>query len=63
MDVLEQFDVLGYDPIWEFPRSKLELKTVLGSGAFGEVWLGEATGMEGMFVIQSIHLTYLGGSD
>ena len=53
MDLRKQFDVLGYDSAWEFPRSNIELISILGSGAFGEVWLAEATGIKGIFTIRS----------
>ena len=47
LSLLEQIDNIGYDFAWEFPRSKLKLKSLLGAGAFGEVWLGTAVGMKG----------------
>lgn len=32
---------------WEFPRDRLRLSTVLGSGAFGTVMRGDARGIKG----------------
>ena len=32
---------------WEFPRDRLRLSTVLGSGAFGMVMRGDAQGLRG----------------
>ncbi|EEB10677.1 cAMP-dependent protein kinase catalytic subunit, putative [Pediculus humanus corporis] len=32
---------------WEFPRSKLKMKTILGQGNFGQVWKAEAEDMPG----------------
>ena len=32
---------------WEFPRARLRLSTVLGSGAFGMVMRGDAQGIRG----------------
>ena len=36
----ENADMLG--SVWEFPRSRLRLQTVLGEGNFGKVWKAEA---------------------
>ena len=30
---------------WEFPRKKFKIIRLIGSGAFGEVWLAEAEGI------------------
>ena len=43
--LFEQSSELPYDPDWEFPREKLTFVKMIGSGAFGEVWLGEAEGI------------------
>ena len=36
---------------WEFPKQKLTFIKSLGKGAFGEVWLAEADGINGMELI------------
>jgi len=40
--LIEQVNKLPYDKRWEFPREQLQFGKVLGSGAFGEVYLAEA---------------------
>ena len=45
--LFEQTESLGYDIAWEYPRNKISLEEVLGSGAFGEVWLAKAIGIRG----------------
>ncbi|EDO47094.1 predicted protein, partial [Nematostella vectensis] len=35
---------LPYDPLWEYPRESNHIKYLLGSGAFGQVYLGETEG-------------------
>ncbi|KAJ7350232.1 hypothetical protein OS493_037695 [Desmophyllum pertusum] len=42
--LIEQVNKLPYDKRWEFPREQLHFGKVLGSGAFGEVYLAEAEG-------------------
>eukprot|EP00794_Sanderia_malayensis_P007461 gene7461-8284_t len=41
----DQGERLPYDPMWEFPRKKLDLLEPIGRGAFGEVWLAKAQGI------------------
>lgn len=41
----EQIHMLPYDPKFEFPRNKLEIGKILGSGAFGVVHQGVAHGI------------------
>ena len=36
---------MPYDTDWEFPRDRLNFLKMIGSGAFGEVWLAEAEGI------------------
>ena len=43
--MFEQSGDLPYDPDWEFPRERLSFLKMVGSGAFGEVWLAEAQGI------------------
>lgn len=43
--LFEQSSELPYDPDWEFPRDRLNFLKMIGSGAFGEVWLAEAEGI------------------
>ena len=43
--LFEQSSELPYDPDWEFPRDRLNFVKMIGSGAFGEVWLAEAEGI------------------
>ncbi|XP_069676981.1 mast/stem cell growth factor receptor-related protein Kit-like [Periplaneta americana] len=45
LTVEEQADLLPYDQSWEFPREKLRLGRILGSGAFGVVMRAEASGI------------------
>ncbi|XP_031632064.1 vascular endothelial growth factor receptor 3-like [Contarinia nasturtii] len=40
-----QADLLPYDKTYEFPRDKIELGRVIGSGAFGKVYLSSAEGI------------------
>ena len=35
---------------WEFPRNRLAFIKTLGSGAFGQVWLAEAQGIDGIML-------------
>ena len=42
VSLMEQGLHLPYDTSWEYPRDKLEFIKVLGSGAFGQVWLARA---------------------
>ncbi|XP_022801625.1 vascular endothelial growth factor receptor 2-like [Stylophora pistillata] len=42
--LIEQVHKLPLDKRWEFPRERLRFCKVLGSGAFGEVYLAEAEG-------------------
>lgn len=44
---MEQCNNLPYDKNFEFPRKRLTLVRVLGEGAFGEVYMATAEGMEG----------------
>ena len=37
--------LLPFDSNWEFRREKLNFIGLLGSGAFGQVWLAEAEGL------------------
>ncbi|XP_074031741.1 uncharacterized protein isoform X2 [Leptinotarsa decemlineata] len=43
---LEQYMEHGYDH-FEFPREKIEMKTIIGQGDFGEVWYAKAYGIFG----------------
>ncbi|XP_065058967.1 vascular endothelial growth factor receptor 2-like [Rhopilema esculentum] len=43
--LFDQCSELPYDPDWEFPRDRLNFLKMIGSGAFGEVWLAEAQGI------------------
>ena len=43
--LFDQCSDLPYDPDWEFPRERLNFVKMIGSGAFGEVWLAEAQGI------------------
>ncbi|KAJ8672911.1 hypothetical protein QAD02_004172 [Eretmocerus hayati] len=43
--VTDQAELLPYDKIWEFPRDRLKLGKILGSGAFGVVVKAEALGI------------------
>ena len=38
-NITDQGIYLPYNPAYEYPRHKLEFIKVLGSGAFGQVWL------------------------
>ena len=49
--IFEQSNDLPYDMAWEFPRNRLKFIKTLGSGAFGEVWLAEASGIHGMLML------------
>ena len=42
MSLFEQSGQLPYDPDFEFPRKRVRLVNMIGSGAFGEVWLSQA---------------------
>ncbi|XP_057296433.1 uncharacterized protein LOC130625370 isoform X2 [Hydractinia symbiolongicarpus] len=44
--ILEQCNNLSYDPKFEFPRNNISLLRVLGEGAFGQVWMASAHGIE-----------------
>ncbi|XP_057313363.1 uncharacterized protein LOC130654766 [Hydractinia symbiolongicarpus] len=44
--ILEQCNNLSYDDNFEFPRKSITFVRVLGEGAFGEVWMATAVGME-----------------
>ncbi|XP_065669835.1 vascular endothelial growth factor receptor kdr-like isoform X2 [Hydra vulgaris] len=44
--IAEQIHKLPYFPEWEFPRNKITLKTCVGSGAFGEVYIADAYGID-----------------
>jgi len=49
---VEPADMLG--SVWEFPRSRLRLQTVLGEGNFGKVWKAEVDdicGYEGTILV------------
>lgn len=39
---MEQGLHLPYNTAWEYPRNQLEFIKILGSGAFGQVWLARA---------------------
>ncbi|XP_057299239.1 uncharacterized protein LOC130629879 isoform X2 [Hydractinia symbiolongicarpus] len=43
--ILEQCHNLSYDLKFEFPRKKLHLVRTIGEGAFGQVWMATAEGM------------------
>lgn len=43
--LLEQTNMLPYDALWEFPRERIHKVKPLGSGAFGQVFLAQATGI------------------
>lgn len=43
--ILEQCHNLSYDLKFEFPRKKLHLVRTVGEGAFGQVWMATAEGM------------------
>ena len=45
LDVHEQTDLLPYDTEFEFPKNRLNLGILLGSGAFGRVLKAEASGI------------------
>lgn len=45
LELNDQVDILPYDRRFEFPRAKLELKEVLGKGAFGIVMKAVAHGI------------------
>ncbi|XP_059351725.1 mast/stem cell growth factor receptor Kit-like [Daphnia carinata] len=42
----EQVEFLPYDKRWEFPRNRLKLGVVLGSGCFGRILKAEAIGIK-----------------
>ncbi|XP_032782222.2 LOW QUALITY PROTEIN: mast/stem cell growth factor receptor Kit [Daphnia magna] len=42
----EQVEFLPYDKRWEFPRNRLKLGVVLGTGCFGRILKAEAVGMK-----------------
>ena len=46
-EVSEFIPLLPRTDHWEFPRDRLRLSTVLGSGAFGMVMRGDAQGIRG----------------
>lgn len=43
--IMEQADLLRYDTQFDFAMKNLKLGKILGSGAFGEVLMGEAIGL------------------
>lgn len=44
-NIMEQADLLPYDIAYDFPSKNLKLGKRLGQGAFGEVFIAEATGL------------------
>ena len=46
--MFEQSIELPYEPEWEFPRERLNFIRVIGSGAFGEVWIADAKGIKAL---------------
>lgn len=44
--ILEQCNNLRYDVKFEFSRKKVNLIRTIGEGAFGQVWMATAEGME-----------------
>ena len=46
--LFEQSSELPYDPDFEYPRERLRMVKVLGSGQFGEVWLAQAFQIENL---------------
>lgn len=46
INLMEQGLHLPYDTAWEYPRNQLEFIKVLGSGAFGQVWLARAVDIQ-----------------